>query len=139
MNKKIVVHSGPLIALFDKSDKNSPTALAFLKKNTSPLFTTLPVVTEVIYILDFSIKAQSDFLEWISRGGLSIINLDHHDFSRIKDLMLKYQDLPMDFADGSLVAACEKIESHFIATIDKDFEIYRFYDKKTFHNVFDMK
>src|SRR3989339_467902 len=116
-----------------KVDNGQPTPGNPFKK------IALGLNAEIQDIYDFSIKAQSDFLEWISRGGLSIINLDHHDFSRIKDLMLKYQDLPMDFADGSLVAACEKIESHFIATIDKDFEIYRFYDKKTFHNVFDMK
>lgn len=137
MIKKIIIDSGPLIALFDKNDKHNPAALEFINKNRHPLFTTLPVIAEVIYLLDFSVHAQADFLEWLYRGGVALYNLDRQDLSRVKELMLKYRDLPMDFADGSLVAACERLDSPVIATIDKDFEIYRYCDKKVFHNVFE--
>lgn len=136
MSRRIVIDSGPLVALFNKGDKYCVPALSFLQKNRSPLYTTLPVITEVVFLLDFSLEAQGDFLEWIHRGGLSIVNLESHDFARIRELMAKYRDLPMDFADGSLVVVCEKLKSPFIATLDSDFEIYRYFGRKRFQNVF---
>lgn len=136
MKKRIVIDSGPLVALFNKGDIHCADALEFLENNSSPLYTTLAVITEVVYVLDFSIKAQTDFLEWIFKGGLTILNLVQNDFKRLKYLMEKYKDLPMDFADGTVIVACENLKTQCIATIDKDFEIYRYQDNKKFIHVF---
>ena len=38
--------------------------MRFLERNRSPLITNLPVITEVVYVLDFSGQAQRDFLSW---------------------------------------------------------------------------
>ena len=136
MNRRLVVDSGPLIALFDKSDRYCAAAQDFVRGTHDAMFTTMPVVTEVEYLLDFSVGAQGDFLEWIFRGGLSVVDFEKNDFLRMKELMEKYRDLPMDFADGSVVAACEKLDTPCVATLDRDFEIYRFRDRKKFVNAF---
>ena len=60
--RSIVVDSGPLIALFDGSDQYHELAVRFLRRHRSPLISNLPVVTEVVYVLDFSSEAQRDFL-----------------------------------------------------------------------------
>jgi predicted nucleic acid-binding protein len=44
------------------------------------------------------------------------------------ELMAKYQDLPMDFADASLVAAAEVLGVRRVFTLDGDFHVYRFAD-----------
>lgn len=46
--------------------------------------------------------------------------------------MKKYQDLPMDLADASLVATAETLRNRQIFTLDKDFYVYRLYDKQAF-------
>ena len=43
----------------------------------------------------------------------------------IKELTEKYRDLPMDFPDSCLVLLAEKMGLNEIATIDRDFSIYR--------------
>lgn len=134
--KKIVVDSGPLIALFNASDKYNLQAINFVKNNKYPLYTTLPSVTEVMYLLDFNINAQVDFLEWITRGGITIINIDENEMHPISTLMKKYKDLPMDFTDATIVLSCEKLNTKHIATIDRNFEIYRFRNKQKFVNNF---
>ena len=136
MNNKVLVDSGPFIALFNKNDTYNVEALTFFKKNKLQIHTTLPVITEVIYVLDFNINAQSDFLEWISRGGVNIVNFEKNDFKRIKILMLQHKDRPMDFADASLVVACENLNCSYVLSVDSDFDIYRFKDKKHFKNLF---
>jgi len=133
--KKILIDSGPMIALFDASDKHHKKTVAFIKTNKFPLLTTLASVTETLHLLDFDRNAQIDFIEWISRGGVEIQNIQNNDFKRLKELTEKYKDLPMDFADSCLVYLAEELNIDAIATIDRDFSIYRIHGKKKFNIV----
>lgn len=130
--KKILIDSGPLIALFDASDKHHHDAVKFIKTNKYQLVTTLASITETLYLLDFNRNAQVDFLEWVHRGGVEIHNIENSDFSRLKELTEKYRDLPMDFADSCLVYLAEKLNLNTIATIDRDFTIYRIQGRRKF-------
>lgn len=130
--KKILMDSGPMIALFDASDRHHQAAVNFIRTNRLPLLTTLASVTETLHMLDFSRQAQLDFLEWIQRGAVEIQNIGNADFGRIRELTAKYQDLPMDFADSCLVHLAEQLVIDTVATIDRDFSIYRINDRKKF-------
>ena len=105
---KILIDSGPLIALFDSSDKYHQKTIEFIKSNQALLITTIASITETLHLLDFNRNAQLDFIEWVSRGGVEIVNVLNSDFQRIKELTEKYRDLPMDFADSCLVLLAEK-------------------------------
>ena len=133
--KKILIDSGPLIALFDSSDKYHLKALEFVKQNRLPLLTTLASITETLHLLDFHRDAQIDFLEWVSRGGVEIHGIENQEFQRIKEITRKYRDLPMDFADSCLVHLAEKRGLDAIATIDRDFTIYRINGKKNLKTI----
>ena len=130
--KGILIDSGPLIALFDSSDKYHAAAVEFIKTNQSELITTLASITETLHLLDFNRSAQVDFLGWAEAGALVIEPITLHDLSRIKDLTIKYADLPMDFADACLVFLGEKLNINKIATIDRDFDIYRLNEHESF-------
>ncbi len=130
--KKILIDSGPLIALFDSSDKYHHEAVNFIKINKYPLVTTLASITETLHLLDFNRNAQIDFLEWIYRGAVEIYNIENNDFKRLRALTEKYRDLPMDFADSCLVYLAEKLNLNTIATIDRDFTIYRIQGRRKF-------
>jgi len=133
--KKILIDSGPLIALFDASDKYHKKAVDFVKSNKFPLVTTIASVTEALHLLDFNRNAQIDLLEWIHRGAVVINNIENSDFGRIAELTMKYKDLPMDFADSCLVFLAEQIKIDTIATIDRDFSIYRINGKRKFKTI----
>ncbi len=128
--KKILIDSGPLIALFDSSDKYHQKTVDFIKTNKYPLATTLASITETLHLLDFNRNAQIDFLEWVHRGGVEIHNIENSDFKRLRELTEKYRDLPMDFADSCLVYLAEKLNLNTIATIDRDFTVYRIQGRK---------
>ncbi len=130
--KKILIDSGPLIALFDSSDRYHQESVDFIKRNKHPLITTIASITETLHVLDFNRNAQIDFLEWISRGGVEIHDIQNNDFHRLKELTENYRDLPMDFADSCLVYMAEQLNLNTIATIDRDFMVYRIKGRKTF-------
>ena len=96
--KKILIDSGPLIALFDASDKYHHDAVNFIKTNKYPLVTTLASITETLYLLDFNRNVQIDFLEWVHRGAVELQHIGNNDFERLKELTEKSRELPMDFA-----------------------------------------
>lgn len=133
--KRILIDSGPLIALFDASDKYHHAALNFIKVNRYPLITTLASITEAFYLLDFNRNAQKDFLVWVYKGAIEIHHIENGDFKRLSDLTMKYSDLPMDFADSCLVYLAEKLNLDTIATVDRDFTIYRIKGKRKFKNI----
>lgn len=130
--KKILIDSGPLIALFDSSDKYHHKTVNFIKSNKYPLVTSLASVTETLHLLDFNRNAQIDFIEWIHKGAVEIHNIENNDFGRLKELTDKYRDLPMDFADSCLVYLAEKLNLNTVATIDRDFTIYRIQGRRKF-------
>ena len=132
--RNIVVDSGSLIALFDGSDRFHAQAVAFLKELNGRLVCNLPVITEVVFMLDFSPQAQRDFLHWAQKA-LFIDQETVSDLFRINDLMKQYADLPADFADASLVALCERLDTRFVASVDRDFTVYRDRAKRYFTNL----
>lgn len=135
--QKSLIDSGPLIALFDKSDFYFKPVVNFLKTYKGELYSSWPVITEVSHMLDFSLQAQLDFYEWISRGAIKLVDLHESSFSEIKRLSHKYGDVPMDLADASLLLISEKLKIESIITLDSDYKIYRIGKKKMLNNLLD--
>ena len=136
MLNSILIDAGPLIALFDASERRHRSIREFLKNNPYRYVSTLAVCTEVSHMLDFSFAAQSDFYEWVMYKGLIISDINQNDMPRILALTQKYADLPMDFADATLVVTAEKTGIREIISIDKDFDIYRLPGKELIHNIY---
>ena len=74
-------------------------------------------------------------LEWIKRGGMAMYTIEAKDVQRIIDLTTKYNDVPMDLVDASLVVAAETLGIRDILTIDSDFYVYRTTEKEVIRNV----
>jgi len=133
--KKSLIDAGPLIAMFDKDDDYHPVVMKFLCAYKGSLITSWAVVTEVLHMLDFSNRAQIDFLEWIYRDALEIQPINKKQLLRIIELSKKYSDIPMDFADATLVVIAETENVHDIITIDSDFHVYKDFNKRGFRNL----
>ena len=136
MNDRILIDAGPFIALFDVDDHHHYKVMDFIKKNHFSYISTLAVFSEVSHLLRFSVKAQHDFYEWAMYKGVIISDINQHDLPRIIELTDKYADLPMDFADATLVVTAEKTGIREIISIDKDFDIYRLPGKEKIHNIY---
>ncbi|MCL2068047.1 MAG: PIN domain-containing protein [Treponema sp.] len=136
MLNSILIDAGPLIALFDSGDKFHRKVRGFLKEHKYRFVSTLAVFTEASHMLDFNINAQRDFYEWVMYKGVIISDINQNDMPRLLKLTDKYRDIPMDFADATLVITAEKTGIREIISLDKDFNIYRLPGKERIHNVF---
>jgi len=61
-------------------------------------------------------------------GRLILLDLTARETDRMDVLMKKYQDVPMDLADASLVAIAESRSLRRVFSLDKDFFVYRLSD-----------
>jgi predicted nucleic acid-binding protein len=131
----ILVDTGPLIALIDKGQGEAHVkCVQTYKKLTGSLLTTWPCFTEAMYFLSElrGLSAQAILWEFINRKALYIHAAKVAECQPMKVLMEKYQDIPMDLADASLVAVAESQKIKRIFTLDSDFYVYRLYDKDAF-------
>jgi predicted nucleic acid-binding protein len=119
--------AGPMVALLDRRDASHKACLGVLQYLKDELVTTWPVLTETMYFAAQlgGLKAQDAV--WEMASGLKIANIDsNEDRTRMRDLMVRYGDRPMDLADASLVRVAERDGIRKIFTLDRaDFATYR--------------
>ncbi|MBF2004358.1 MAG: PIN domain-containing protein [Chlorogloeopsis fritschii C42_A2020_084] len=132
----ILVDSSLLIAFYNSTDNYHTQVRDFFTSCTSDLITTVACVTEVMYFLAPNRQVQNVFLLHLTNLVYKCESLLPEDFARIAELNTQYASLPGDFADLSLVAISERLNICAIATLDKDFDIYRHYRRQPFERVF---
>lgn len=122
----ILVDAGPLIALIHADDVHHHACREVLASLREPMLTVWPALTEAMYLLNFSAEAQDTLWEILETDALLVAELGESDYPRMRELMRKYRDLPMDLADAALVRVAERERLRRVFTIGRrDFEIYR--------------
>lgn len=134
----IIADTGFWVALFNPRDKHHQQIRAFAPTINEPLITTLPVVTEVCYLLQRRcnpLKAAA-FLNEQRAGLFSLFAISEAHLPTMTQLMIKYADLPMDLADASLVLLAEELgHGRIISTDRRDFHTYRWKNHQPFTNL----
>jgi len=121
-----ILDTGPWVALLDRSESKHDVCVQWFKGFSGKLFSTEAVLTEVLYLLNFSIKAQAAAIDFVIKSVVEIIPSSIESLKKAKNLLQKYSDLPMDFADATLVCLAIDADIKTIITFDrKDFNIYR--------------
>jgi hypothetical protein len=128
-----ILDTGPWVALIDRSESRHTECVRWLKNFSGTLYSTEAVLTEVLYILNFSITAQCVALDFVLESVVEIVPSSADSLNKTKNLMKKYADLPMDFADATIVCLAAETGMQNIVTFDrKDFAIYKLPKKKSF-------
>lgn len=131
--RSILLDTGVFVALLDRSEQRHDQCVEYFKAFRGEVFTTEPVLTETLYLLGPDSKAQKAGIEFILRGGATLVPQSTASLARAAALMEKYRDAPMDFADATLVVLAEESGIDEILTLDrKGFQTYRMNGRKPF-------
>jgi predicted nucleic acid-binding protein len=72
-------------------------------------------------------------VDFFLSGGALLVPSSTTSLQRVRKLLDKYADLPMDFADATLVALAEELDCASVFTTDRaDFSVYRIKGRKPF-------
>lgn len=126
----ILIDAGPLVALVDADDQHHSVCTAALKGLREPLATVWPPLTEAMYLLADLPRGQEAIWEMMERGAIKLLPLQPTDIPRIRELMRKYAQRPMDLADAALLRVAEREGIRKIFTVErKDFAVYRLHNR----------
>ena len=121
--RRVLVDTGALEALARESDAYHARAVHFFGEyRAGELLTTTAVLTEAMHLLPT--RLGPPVLDLVQSPPWLVLDVSD-GLARIGELIRKYLDRPMDFADASLVWVAEQTGVLEILTTDHDFEIYR--------------
>jgi predicted nucleic acid-binding protein len=126
--------TGPLVAMLDRSDQHHAGCVSAARQcPDTRLLTTWPCFTEAMYLLGSTggMTYQSRLWRLIREGRLQLHALSDEEILRCERLMKKYDNVPMDLADASIVAVAETLGIHRVFTVDSGFHIFRLIDGRS--------
>jgi predicted nucleic acid-binding protein len=121
-----ILDTGPWVALIDRSEAKHDRCVEWFEQYAGKIYSTEAVLTEVLYLLNFSIDAQIAAIDFVLNSVVELVPTSIESLNRAKSIMSKYSDLPMDYADATIVCLALETGIRNVITLDrKDFSIYR--------------
>ena len=125
MRRQFLLDTGVLVALLSKSDAFHQWAIPTVTTVNQPLLTCEAVITEACFLLQRDSRSQQAVLSLVNKGALQIGFCLLDEVETIKELITRYENVPMSLADACLVRMTELHPESTILTLDSDFRIYR--------------
>ena len=133
MANELLLDTGAFVALVDRSERRHADCVAVLDGWSGRIVTTEAVLTETLYLVGPRWLAQKICLEFLLRGAFLLVPPSPASLKRVSVLMEKYRNVPMDYADATLVALGEELGTDLVFTLDhRGFSAYRLNQRKTF-------
>lgn len=119
----ITLDTSGLYALLDARDPDHELTAAALRSDPGPYLVPAGILAEVAYLVEARLGARVLDL-WLAdlASGAFMIDCGDEDLLRIRELVTKYADLPLGFADAAVVACAERSGGR-VLTLDHDFTI----------------
>jgi predicted nucleic acid-binding protein len=137
--KPILLDTGVVVALLDRSERHYVQCASVVAKLGRPLVTCEAVIAESCYLLRRLSGAPELVLENVARGVFLIPFQLSHVATPVRNIMRKYSDLPADFADACLIHLADELNTGEILTLDRDFAHYRWRKTRRFDLLIDVK
>ena len=125
MSEIILLDTGSLVAVLYARDQFHKWAVENISTMPAPLLTCEAVVAEACFLTQRMLGSSKAVYDFIETGAVKIDFSLADEFETVKDLALRYQNVPMSLADACLVRMSEVYENSIVFTPDSDFIIYR--------------
>ncbi len=133
MAAELILDTGPLVALLDADQRDHARCVAFFEGWRGPVVTTEAVVTEATHLLATDTRGPAACVDFFVKGGATIVNGGIARMQRVLELVRRYGDVPMDYADATLVALAEELRAADVFTLDRrGFLAYRWAARRAF-------
>ncbi len=119
MARELLFDIGAFVALVDLGVLRHADCVAVLEKWDGAIVITEAVATETLHLVGPSWDNQRVCLEFFLRGAFVLIPSSRKGLRRVAALMEKYRDVPVDFADATLVTLGEEFGTEWVFTLDR--------------------
>ena len=120
----VVVDTGPLVAIFDRSDEHHALCLDTLRIIQPPMWTTWPVLTEVAWLIRDQPKGLQSLWTLVETGLLRIADPPELCLAEMAHIQKRFPTLHLQLADMTLLLVAERDPLKTIFTLDqRDFTV----------------
>jgi predicted nucleic acid-binding protein len=128
-----LLDTGPLVALLNARDQDHGRCEEVFREFRGRLLATEPILTEAMQLLAPIRGGSAACIDFFARKAAVLVPQSPRSLLRAKELLAKYADVPMDFADATLVALAEEVKVEKVFTLDRrGFGVYRFLRNRPF-------
>ncbi len=133
MPGELLLDTGALVSLLDRSQRLHADCTRFLEEWQGTIVSTEAVLTEATHLLGRVKGGRQACLDFFLAGGALLVPSAEVSLRRCRKLLDEYADLPMDYADSTLVALGEELGTNLVFTTDRrDFSVYRLRGRRHF-------
>lgn len=133
MAGELLLDTGALVSILDRSQSRHAEFAKAFGEWERPVVSTEAVLTEATHLLGRLKGGREACVDFFLSGGALLVPATRASLRRARELVSRYADLPMDYADATLVALAEDLGTRLVFTTDRrDFGVYRIRDKGRF-------
>ena len=133
MAGELLLDTGALVTLLDRRQTQHRRFVEYFDAWIGPVVSSEAVLTEATHLLGRSPGGRQACVEFFVAGGAVLAPSSPASLERCHQLMSEYSDLPMDFADATLVVLAEELGTDLVLTTDRrDFGVYRISGRRGF-------
>ena len=126
MKDRVLVDTGPIVAILSSSDEHHEDCVQQLQTLKGTLLTCWPVLTEVAWLLRAHPLAINALLTSLTSGPFRLADLGEGDLPGITAILRRYQDLKIQLADAALLHLANREGIETVFTLDRrDFGVLR--------------
>ncbi|MBA2443398.1 MAG: PIN domain-containing protein [Rubrobacter sp.] len=105
----ITLDTSGLFALLNRLDKDHERVKDALYEDRGPYLVPAGILSECAYMIEtrLRVEALESFLHDMDSGGFTL-DCGEKDFPRVRELVRRYEDLPLGFADASVISCAER-------------------------------
>ena len=128
-----LIDTGAILAILDRDDRWHESCVQSIRQLRLPLLTSEAVLTELFHLIGKSREGMEAAWTFLRSGAVVLGTIEDAELAQIHELMSRYWDRPMDFADGTLVYLARRESISTVLTVDHaDFATYRIEGKRKF-------
>ncbi|HEY4002717.1 MAG TPA: PIN domain-containing protein [Candidatus Xenobia bacterium] len=130
--RSVLIDTGPLVALLNRREARHRDCHDLFKSQSPRWITSEAVLTESLHFLP-TLEYKLMALELVHSGVVKMLPTGLEGLERISALMRRYADVPMDYADATLVDLADQMDVDEVFTLDRrGFHTYLVRGKKPF-------
>ncbi|HEX2739355.1 MAG TPA: PIN domain-containing protein [Rubrobacter sp.] len=105
----ITLDTSGIFALLNRRDRDHERVKTALFADKGPYLVPAGILAEIAYMVEerLDTRALESFILDLESGGLSL-ECGEEDLPRIRELVGRYEDLPLGFADASVISCAER-------------------------------
>jgi uncharacterized protein len=133
MAGELLLDTGALVSLLDRRQKLHTACVLCFDGWRGPVISTEAVLTEATHLLGDVAGGRRACIDFFLGGGGVLVPSSAASLRRARELVIRHSDLPMDYADATLVALAEELDTNLVFTTDRrTFGACRLFGRKSF-------